>query len=157
MRKDAAVSSEFIPQIPPNPPLLKGGESLFCPFAQGGKSLLITFVKGGKFLSNPPSPPFSKGGKRFLSLLKGGRNSPLGKRFLYLLKGRGNSPLWKRSLSLLKGDFFILPLFGKEGLGEIFIALCDGPRHECFLISEILLCCYFPVNSSPLTVFFTGR
>jgi hypothetical protein len=26
---------------------------------------------------------------------------------------------------LLKGDF-IIPLFGKEGLGEIFIVLCDG-------------------------------
>ena len=26
---------------------------------------------------------------------------------------------------LLKGDF-IIPLFDKEGLGEIFIALCDG-------------------------------
>ena len=27
-------------------------------------------------------------------------------------------------LPLLKGDF-IVPLFGKEGLGEIFIILCD--------------------------------
>ena len=34
-------------------------------------------------------------------------------------------PLWQRGK---------IPLFGKEGLGEIFITLCDGCRHVCFII-----------------------
>ncbi len=37
----------------------------------------------------------------------------------------------------------MIPLFGKEGLGEIFIILCDGHRHERF---------YFPNPLSPLQV-----
>ncbi|OIP91364.1 MAG: hypothetical protein AUK26_07135 [Syntrophaceae bacterium CG2_30_58_14] len=43
-----------------------------------------------------------------------------------------NAPQIPLNPPLLEGDF-IIPLFGKEGLGEIFIVLCVGNRHEGFI------------------------
>jgi hypothetical protein len=44
-----------------------------------------------------------------------------------------NPPLIKGDVKMCafaKGE---IPLFGKEGLGEIFIVLCDGCRHVGFI------------------------